>query len=294
MCRPYLNSPIPAGLSPPEITSLLKNFPTELEIPHSTSVMLIDVTDFVQTDNKITEEFSFKIENCLKRWGLRRFSFDWDKPFHAHINLMMYRLFLDIFNQAARSSNFPLPSLRHPHFYAHIKYLAELGFKSLKNHYKAQCRDPRILQTYYRDQVKRQASCSLQFPIYSFSEVLIVLLCRGVRNTSIISLTSAHQLILYQSSELTTIESWGTRLNRKLHMLLNLRVISKSSYLDGGLLKHLPYSKLLRAVSHSCLQPWEKTVIPDQSMSLLPYLHQNGLLFQPVSQLICIVQSSRI
>ncbi|EGG12438.1 uncharacterized protein MELLADRAFT_101677 [Melampsora larici-populina 98AG31] len=78
MCRDSEALPIPPSLLVPEQQGLLDRFPIGAPLPHSGTIILIDATDFVPTGVHMDADDLKEVEIDLMRWGLARFSFNYD------------------------------------------------------------------------------------------------------------------------------------------------------------------------------------------------------------------------
>lgn len=149
MCRETESSLIPPSLSTIEISGLINRFPVGAELPQGYSAPFISATDFVKTGVHMTPDDFSEVEMEFKRWGLRRFSFNWATDLEDHVNTLARELFWTTFHRAIRvrsyhftiNSNLLSREIVLPVFLSQFKRLAQM--------YQEQCQNPEILDYHY-------------------------------------------------------------------------------------------------------------------------------------------------
>ncbi|EGG09685.1 uncharacterized protein MELLADRAFT_60768 [Melampsora larici-populina 98AG31] len=146
MCRESHLSPIPMSLSAEEESAFTNRFPDGDPLPHANSVSLISVTDFVHTGPHMKKGDFWEVEMDLKRFGLRRFSFNWEAGFDNRANKLAGELFWTSFYRAIKSRSYKYIITPHVLTREIVYPVFIIEFNHLRSKYKTQCSSLEVLQ----------------------------------------------------------------------------------------------------------------------------------------------------
>ncbi|EGG10411.1 uncharacterized protein MELLADRAFT_93357 [Melampsora larici-populina 98AG31] len=157
MCRESESSPIPPSLSNLEKEGLIERFPVDSPIPHTSSMPVIDSTDFVKVGIHMKPDDLYEVEMDLKRFGLRRFSFDWETDLVDRVNFLARELFWNSFYRATQSDAYKYQISVHLLRRQIILPVLSAEFNRLALMYKEQCRNTDVLEYHYMVAEKKKA-----------------------------------------------------------------------------------------------------------------------------------------
>ncbi|EGG03555.1 uncharacterized protein MELLADRAFT_109177 [Melampsora larici-populina 98AG31] len=138
-------SPIPPSLSELEKDGLLERFPVGSQLPHGSSRTLIEHTDFVKTGGHMKPTDFTEVEKDLMRWGIRRFSFDWESDLEDRVNTLAREVFWNSFYRAIQSRSYKFTINQHLLRRQMILPVLEIQFKRHASMYKQQCQNEEIM-----------------------------------------------------------------------------------------------------------------------------------------------------
>ncbi|EGG06762.1 uncharacterized protein MELLADRAFT_62933 [Melampsora larici-populina 98AG31] len=156
MCRETSTSAIPPSLSQAELRGFIERFPAGTPLPHGTSVALIDVTDFFKTGVHMNDIGFVETEEDLKRWGLRRFSFDWDANIEDRVNASLCELFWISFYRAIQSEYYRFTINPHVLSRAYVLPVLSAHFRHLRSMYHTQCNNQDVINYHFKIEEKQK------------------------------------------------------------------------------------------------------------------------------------------
>lgn len=148
MRRPDATSPIP---SPPTTSEklALENQYAEADYPDDLAPCLLPPNPLVRITNCVSDTFCNTLEMTLRRWGLARFTFDWDGNFDDAFNQISVQFFLKTFKLAINTFEYGLRPLTKYRDTRQLVAVVFRAFKSLRAGYKAQISNPLVLRDRY-------------------------------------------------------------------------------------------------------------------------------------------------
>ncbi|EGG11508.1 uncharacterized protein MELLADRAFT_59731 [Melampsora larici-populina 98AG31] len=149
MCRESDTSLIPPSLSKVEKEGLMDRFHVGAELPQTSSIPLISVTDFVRTGVHIAARDFSEVELELMRWGVRRFSFDWEAEWDNRANALSREIFWNSFHRAIRYGSYQFTISSDILTREIILPVVERQFKRLALIYQDQCRNTEVVDYHY-------------------------------------------------------------------------------------------------------------------------------------------------
>lgn len=149
MCQDSNSSLIPPSLSILEKDALLDRFPVGAELPGPTSEPSISVTDFKNTGFHMTPDHFPEVEKEFKRWGIRRFSFDYEADFDDRVNNLGCQIFWNSFHHAIDNHAYHLKINIDLLTREVILRVLSTQFNRLAVMYRNQCKNSEVLAYHY-------------------------------------------------------------------------------------------------------------------------------------------------
>ncbi|KAK4696060.1 hypothetical protein P7C70_g8438, partial [Phenoliferia sp. Uapishka_3] len=104
--RPNATSPIPDPPTPVEKEALESRYPTNAELPTKHSNYILPRKPTLLKQKYINDNFHDYILSLMRRWGILRFTFDWNGNFDDRYNQVMLQFFIRTFCQGSLSGQF--------------------------------------------------------------------------------------------------------------------------------------------------------------------------------------------
>ncbi|KAH9807967.1 hypothetical protein DFH28DRAFT_1199648 [Melampsora americana] len=164
MRRLDATSPIPPPPTPSEKLALENKY-AEAEYPDNLSPFLLPHNPLLRITNRISDTFYKTLEMSLQRWGLTRYTFDWDGNFDDAFNQISLQFFLKTFVLAVDTLEYGIKPSRKFRDSTQLSAVVFRAFKSLRAGYKAQVENPLILKDRYeatearKEQESRLTEC---------------------------------------------------------------------------------------------------------------------------------------
>lgn len=162
MRRPNATSAIPPPPTSSERLALEGQY-AEADFPDDLAPCLLPANPLLRITNRISDTFYNTIEMTLRRWGLVRFTFDWDGNFDDAFNQISVQFFLKTFELAVNTKEYGLDRLKKYRDTVQIGAVVFRAFKSLRAGYKAQISNPLVLQDRYESNEARKEKESVSY-----------------------------------------------------------------------------------------------------------------------------------
>jgi hypothetical protein len=173
--------PIPPPPSTLEKDELEGRFPTDDDFPSEHDLPCIPASATILARSpKISDNFHDYLLSFLRRWGLRRFTFDWDGNFDDRYNQISLQLFLRTFKQALLAREYGVNKVKIPRDDLMLSAMVYRHFKTLLKDYKSITTNSSHLSDKLEGNTTRRAQQRVSEDKFTAIHILTNLRCRAV------------------------------------------------------------------------------------------------------------------